>query len=278
MGVLAWRDAVDIGGGRGRLARDAAASLARVDIAMRSAFGRAADINEAWRSPEAADENYRKYLAYLRGGPWAPIALPGDKSVHCFGYALDTDDTSDAHMRIWNDHGWFWTVYRNGKLAERWHLEYFANRDNHRHEGAPASSKNEEPEPAPQPSEEDDMTEILSSPLGQSVHMGGIIVNFGSPDEVRAFKTEQGQPIRIVAMSATTHADLIAKANRRDVQRSNLPIIVREQGGQSIYVMTDGRISWLSDVTTVQNLIDQGALTVYWPKGEIENLIAQQKA
>lgn len=166
MGVLAWRDAVDIGGGRGRLARDAAASLARVDIAMRSAFGRAADINEAWRSPEAADENYRKYLAYLRGGPWAPIALPGDKSVHCFGYALDTDDTSDAHMRIWNDHGWFWTVYRNGKLAERWHLEYFANRDNHRNDPAPASTI-----VAPIPSEEDDMLALKINAGSRGTHL-----------------------------------------------------------------------------------------------------------
>ncbi|MBD8218191.1 hypothetical protein IFU40_06035 [Microbacterium sp. CFBP 13617] len=144
--VLAWGNAVDIGHGRGRLARDAAASLARVDVAMRSAFGRAADINEAWRSPADADENYRNYISFLNGGPWAPIALPGDKSVHCFGYAVDTDDTSDAQMRIWNDNGWYWTVYRNGKLAERWHLEYFAHLDNHRNNpaGTPAGTQSEE--------------------------------------------------------------------------------------------------------------------------------------
>lgn len=145
MGVITWDQAVDIGGGRGRLAPAPAASLARVDRDMRSAFGRAADINEAWRSPAAADENYRKYIAYLNGGAWAPIALPGDKSVHCFGYAVDTDDTSDAQMRIWNDHGWYWTVYRDGKLVERWHLEYFPGRDNHRNDPAPAGVGNATP-------------------------------------------------------------------------------------------------------------------------------------
>jgi len=148
MGVLSWSDAVDIGYGRGRLAREAAASLARVDVAMRSAFGRAADINEAWRSPKDADDNYAKYLRFLNGGPWAPIALPADESVHCKGFAVDTDDTSDAQMRIWNDHGWYWTVYRNGKLAERWHLEYFRDRDNHRNDAAPAGGE-ATPIPAP---------------------------------------------------------------------------------------------------------------------------------
>jgi hypothetical protein len=148
-GILAYEDAIDIGGGRGRLAAPAAASLARVDVDFRSAFGRAADINEAWRSPEQADKNFRAYQAWLayqagRGPkvPWAPIGYAAKDSIHCRGYAVDTDDTSDAHMRIWNDHGWFWTVYRwiNGKwtLVERWHLEYDASRDNHRHDPAPA--------------------------------------------------------------------------------------------------------------------------------------------
>ncbi|WP_367147232.1 hypothetical protein AB0870_08420 [Microbacterium proteolyticum] len=163
MGVITWDQAVDIGGGRGRLAPAPAASLARVDRDMRSAFGRAADINEAWRSPADADKNYAAYLAYLRGGPWAPIALPGDKSVHCFGYAVDTDDTSDAQMRIWNDHGWYWTVYRDRKLVERWHLEYFPGRDNHRNDPAPASTGQATTTPTATPdSEEETMKPFIA--------------------------------------------------------------------------------------------------------------------
>lgn len=166
MGVLPFSQAVDIGLGRGRLAPDPAASLRRVDVAMRSAFGRAASINEAWRSPADADENYRKYLDYLNGhGPWAPIALPGDQSVHCFGYAVDTNDTSDAQMAIWNDHGWYWTVYRNGRLAERWHLEYFPSRDNHRNEGT--RNTNTTGQTAINQSEEDDMSILFRITDGQ---------------------------------------------------------------------------------------------------------------
>lgn len=154
MSLLAFADAVDIGGGRGRLSAPAAASLARVD----RAFGRAADVNEAWRSPEQADKNYRAYVAYrayLAGlgpkVPWAALAYPADTSIHCRGYALDTDDTSTAQMRIWNDHGWFWTVYRNGVLIERWHLEYDTRRDNRRNDPAPAGNAS-----TPPVSEEDD--------------------------------------------------------------------------------------------------------------------------
>lgn len=164
MGVLRWADAVDIGHGRGRLARDAAASLRRVD----DAFGRAADINDAWRSPEDADANYAAYLRFLAGGPWAPIALPGNQSVHCMGYALDTDDTADWQMAIWNDHGWFWTVYRNGRLAERWHLEYFASRDNHRNGSAPTTNG----QTATNESEEDDMRIIYSKHLDREFLIG----------------------------------------------------------------------------------------------------------
>lgn len=135
--LLAFADAVDIGYGRGRLAAPAAASLRRVDAAMRDAFGRVLDVNEAWRSPEQADANYAAYQRYLAGGPLAPIALPAYQSIHCRGYALDTDDGYNARaVAILNDHGWFHTVYRwvNGKrvLVEPWHFEYDASRDNHR--------------------------------------------------------------------------------------------------------------------------------------------------
>lgn len=143
--LLAFEDAVDIGYGRGRLAAPAAASLARVDAAMRDAFGRYLDINEAWRSPAQADANY---AAYLRDPENNPIALPASQSIHCRGFAIDTDDSWAGAVAILNDHGWFQTVYRNGVLVEPWHFEYDAARDNHRYETASSGST---------PFEEDDM-------------------------------------------------------------------------------------------------------------------------
>src|SRR5690606_23774388 len=58
-----------------------------------------------------------------------PIALhPDTPSVHQLGAAIDTDERITA---VLNDHGWFHTVYRNGKLVEPWHYEYDAARDKH---------------------------------------------------------------------------------------------------------------------------------------------------
>lgn len=132
---LPYSQAVDIGGGRGRLAPAAAASLRRLDARI----GHLWDINEAWRSPEQADANYAAYVAYRNyqnGGPfapWAPIALPANASIHCIGYAIDTDE-----QIVWllNENGWFQTVYRNGQLVEPWHFEYDYSRDQYRNESA----------------------------------------------------------------------------------------------------------------------------------------------
>ena len=137
---------VDIGHGRGWLAPAPAASLARIDAQL----GRPADINEAGRSPEQANENRRKWLAYeryLNGGPWAPkapYALGADQSVHCWGYAADTDDSYDpAASAVWERNGWVQTALYPNNLAkhEPWHREYREDRDQHRNDPAPAGAE-----------------------------------------------------------------------------------------------------------------------------------------
>ncbi|MHC9045824.1 M15 family metallopeptidase domain-containing protein [Microbacterium saperdae] len=148
---------VDIGGSRGRLTPAAAASLRRVDAEL----GRLTDVNSAWRDPKTQQEFRDAYLAYLDGGPWAPIALAPEDSVHCDGEAIDTDDGYNPHtVAILNRHGWFHTVYRwiNGKrvLVEPWHLERDASRDQHRRDPAPAGGANTTPAEPDDP-EEDDM-------------------------------------------------------------------------------------------------------------------------
>lgn len=147
MVLLSWSDAVDIGYGRGRLAAPAAASLARVDAQMRDAFGRVLDINEAWRSPADADHNYWLYST----GQTSIIALPAKDSIHCRGYAIDTDDGYNTRA-VWilNQNGWFHTVFRGGRLVEPWHFEYDASRDIYRNQTAGNGA-------TPFPTEEDDM-------------------------------------------------------------------------------------------------------------------------
>lgn len=162
--VQAWQT-VELSGGRGRLTPEPAASLARLDVE----FGRPVDVNSAWRSPTVQQGAYEAYLRYLKyGAPWAPIALAPDKSVHCKGEALDSDDASNpAYTERFNRHGWYHTVFRmvNGKwtLVEPWHLEYNKHRDNYF--GQPASGGGSvpfpmpgpAPIPEPEPPKEDDM-------------------------------------------------------------------------------------------------------------------------
>lgn len=139
---------VDIGGGRGRLAGGPAASIARIDAQL----GRLADVNDAWRSPEQADRNVAAWNAYQNGtGPKAPYALNRWQSIHCRGYAVDSDDWYNAHAAaIWRRNGWRQTARYNDSRDEPWHGEYDEGLDEYL--GQPAGG-NAVPFPVPTPEE-----------------------------------------------------------------------------------------------------------------------------
>lgn len=103
----------DIGYGRGWLADDAAASLARVDARL----GRALDVNEAGRTAARQWELWDRYAAGDRtiGKP----AYPGS-SPHESGQAIDTDDRVSWIAQ----HGWIADV-----PGEPWHYRYYAHLD-----------------------------------------------------------------------------------------------------------------------------------------------------
>lgn len=134
MSVLTQAQTVDIGHGRGRLAAAAAASVRRVDAQMR----RPLDVNSAWRDPVLQTKMYDAWIAYVQGRGPKPNhgrALPASQSIHCRGYALDTDD--HALVRTLNEHGWYRTA-----SDEPWHFEYFATQD--KHLGQPAGQEEQE--------------------------------------------------------------------------------------------------------------------------------------
>lgn len=142
------RSKVDLGGGRGWLTVEAAASIRRIDREI----GHRLQVTEAGRSFFQQDEHWRKYL---RDG--YPIALnPNTPSVHQIGDAIDSDE-AQRFVALMAEHGWIRTVYRwvNGvwTLVERWHFEYFIAKDKHRFDPTPASGG----KTAPAVPEEDDM-------------------------------------------------------------------------------------------------------------------------
>lgn len=124
---------VALGGGRGWLDAAAAASIKRIDAAI----GHMLQITEAGRSFFTQEKHW---LKYLRDG--YPIALnPNTPSEHQKGKAIDSDE-AQRFIALMEEHGWFRTVYRwvNGKwtLVERWHFEYFIDRDKRRNDPAPS--------------------------------------------------------------------------------------------------------------------------------------------
>jgi len=128
----------DLGGGRGWLNPDPAASLFRID----SKLGHRLQVTEAGRTWQRQNEHFQRYLKY-----GAPIALSPDgppkgngPSVHQKGAAIDTDEGQN-YVQLLADHGWIRTVYRNGNLVEPWHFEYFKSRDKYYGQGTGAGNQ-----------------------------------------------------------------------------------------------------------------------------------------
>lgn len=125
---------VDLGFGRGWLARPAAESIWRIDRQI----GHALQITEAGRDYAT---QMRHWLNYQRNG--YPIALhPDTPSLHQKGNAVDSNEAQRI-LRIMEENGWRRTVYRwvNGvwTLVEAWHFEHFAHLDKRINEGSAAA-------------------------------------------------------------------------------------------------------------------------------------------
>jgi hypothetical protein len=155
-------DLEDLGYGRGQLRAGPAASIRRLDVRL----GRPVDINRAYADYDQQMRYYLAYVAYVNGrGPWAPLALHPDKSWHCKGLAVDSDDApgyrGPLSVDIWREHGWLFEV-----REELWHGQYYTSMDKHYGETT-SGGATPFPDPGtndPQPLEDHDMARIISSP------------------------------------------------------------------------------------------------------------------
>lgn len=165
----------DLGSGRGWLNDAPAASIRRIDRAL----GHPMQITEAGRT--WAQQNVH-WLNYQRNG--SPIALhPDTPSVHQKGAAIDTDE-GQRHVQLLAGHGWKRTVYRNGKLVEPWHFEYFPDQDLHRNEPVFAGLET----PAPPVPEEDDMIALLIDGKHKCTLAPGVfshMIQADNPDRIK---------------------------------------------------------------------------------------------
>ena len=205
---------VELGFGRGWAAPAAARSIARIDAEL----GRPADINEAGRSPEQANANRARWLAYeryLKGGPWAPkapYALGADQSVHCWGGAADSDDWYDpAAADVWRDNGWKQTARyfdRNGRPTakdEPWHGEYFPELDKHRHETVELVNDNGTWRVAP-----DEPVPASIPPVRRDIMSIPVLAMTGGPGDNRVFEISGGSKRHIIHRAELSALEVIA--------------------------------------------------------------------
>jgi hypothetical protein len=130
----------------------AAASMARLEARL----GRRHDCNSSYRDYNTQLSMWRAWQAYMAGTgphPGHSRALHPDASMHCQGLADDSDDwTTPGYIALAEEYGWIRTAADDP--TERHHFEYQSWRDQHRHEGWPATSG-----AVPFPTEEEDMTQ-----------------------------------------------------------------------------------------------------------------------
>lgn len=120
----------DLGGGRGWLNDGPAQSLFRID----GALGHRMQITESGRTRAQQQAHWDRYQRY-----GSPIAARPGTSLHEKGSAIDTNEGQN-HVALLQSHGWRRTVYRNGKLVEPWHFEYFPGEDRYRGQGSGGAS------------------------------------------------------------------------------------------------------------------------------------------
>lgn len=114
----------ELNGGRGILPADAAASIHRIDAQI----GHLVQITEAGRT---RDRQLYLYTGWVRRAPGFNRALHPDnpRANHVLAPgrrgAVDSDEQTGVP---WEENGWILTAW-----DEPWHREYFAERDQHRH-------------------------------------------------------------------------------------------------------------------------------------------------
>lgn len=190
----------------------AAASWAR----MEKRRGRPLDVNRSLASRAVQQKLYEDYLRYLAGGPWAPLALPPDKSWHVLGLAVDTDD--DEWIRAHPDHGWRFVV-----ASEKWHAQYYPNLDRHRSEGMPAD---ESAKPFPTIGEEDTMFRARSSKTGHWYIIGETTVTLiraggsGTPNHQHAAAYSKAVGKSFPSLTPAQITSLLKDAEARAAKQS----------------------------------------------------------
>lgn len=262
--VRSFEECVDLGHGRGRAERSTAEAVWRIDADL----GRPADVNEAWRSPEQANANRARWLAFqrfLNGGPWAPwapYALGAEDSVHCDGEAVDSDDWYDpAAAAVWSRHGFRQTArYPGTTRDEIWHGE-------HRDEWEDPAARVAVSKATPIPKEWDEMASKEEVQVAAQEALRGLFANDNTVSDklAQVVKNELAQKMYAGDLSLIPIAELgkamflRAASTRRRIQVQNedhVRFIQRALENRGTDVMSSAEV----------DVVDAYCLAVYPPE------------
>lgn len=107
---------------------DAAEQLLLFEAGFKGEFGEEFRIGEGYRSYTRQQALSLAYQAYLRGGPWAPIAATPRTSKHGWGVAgdfwsrIDVFGTAEHEWAVKNGPRWGWIW--GSTPSEAWHFEF----------------------------------------------------------------------------------------------------------------------------------------------------------
>lgn len=167
----------------------AAASFRRVE----ADWGSRIDINRTYADYDTQMGMFLAWNRYVASGydralyPGHSRALHPDKSMHCRGLALDSDDWQKRGFNeVMAEHGWIRTAADDP--TERHHYEYQVWRDEHRFDQAPAGDGSQAFDP-----EEEDMTPEQVKQLAE-LHAWMTSVERGGSGGVQVFQRVPGNP------------------------------------------------------------------------------------
>lgn len=253
----------DLTHGRGWLAAPAAASLARVDAEI----GHPLQITEAGRSGDEQQAHRDRYVAYLSGGPWAPLAARRGESPHEFGNAIDTNERL---VELLARHGW----YRPLK-SEPWHFVHNTNNDQHRNDPAPAGT----PEPPKRRKKPmfSGSWRVPNGTIAVQCRPGGALTLLGDPNEFDGLAAGSG--VQAAGVSDAALDTLIARYGVVpwpffDDGRAPVTIVAPDDGSASRYAGVGDRLAGIPVVAHLAGLQHAGVPVVVLPVDEIDAKLA----
>ncbi|WP_323985878.1 M23 family metallopeptidase [Microbacterium plantarum] len=122
--------------------------------------------------------------------------------------------------------------------------------------------------------EEEEEMKIITSSIGQSLVIGSLVVQFGSPEEV---EVAMSKGLEVQEVHPETHKRMIAESNLRRHDRLPFVLVYGDPSG-TVYTFAGDELNPVFDPATLPVLKQSAYDTVTWSPEEIRLRLARQAA